>query len=109
MSRGTWTSRSGCESLDAFHAEYSYVSVRLWTRLGCRNLRARGLLTLCIGCNLCRPSGMYVHVGFRQRVGEAQASPFAVTLRGQGRKVTRPYDALRTVCDAGATAPGGSG
>ena len=27
VSLGTWTSRSGCESRDAFHAECSYASV----------------------------------------------------------------------------------
>ena len=32
------------------------------------NLRSRRLLTLCTRCNLCRPRGTYVNVGFRQGV-----------------------------------------
>jgi hypothetical protein len=39
-----------------------------------RNLRVRGFLAVCIGSNLCRPSGIYVNVGFRRRGDEAQAS-----------------------------------
>jgi hypothetical protein len=38
-----------------------------------RNLRSRRLHTLCIGCNLCRPTESYVNVGFRHRGAQLQA------------------------------------
>ena len=31
---------------------------------GCRNPRSRTFLTVCMGCNLCRPCERYVDVGF---------------------------------------------
>jgi hypothetical protein len=33
------------------------------------------LLTLCTGCNLCRASTSYVHVGSRQRLAETEPRP----------------------------------
>jgi hypothetical protein len=39
-------------------------------RVGCSNLRVRGFLTVCTGCNLCRAQPNHVNVGCCRRLGE---------------------------------------
>jgi hypothetical protein len=43
-------------------------------RPGTCTLGLHRFLTVCIGCNLCRPSATYVHVGFDTPVGERVVS-----------------------------------